>query len=49
MWAAGGKQLPKGALANHEKEKAPCDQKDIAVPYRVVLGKNLNESNTKLS
>lgn len=46
--SAGSAQSPEGTLANHEEEKAPYDQKGIAVPCRVVLGKSLN-NKTELS
>lgn len=40
---------PRRTLVNYEKKKAPCDQKCVTVPCRVVLGKKLINSKEKFS
>ena len=49
LQSANSSSSPKRTLANYEKKKAPRDQKGVAVPCRVVLGKNLINSKRKFS
>lgn len=49
LQSPNSQQSPKWTVVSYEKKKAPCHQKGIAVPCRVVLGKNLIKSKTKFS